>query len=277
MSYSSKQQFIQNNWNKIEELEKNFIGYFKTVNANRIVQFLNQFELQHMPIALKLLENVDYYDIDTTSQLVTLLGTRIKKKTNRDVKNVYFCPMGESSGSSTDSILRRLRNEMRLDHPKYNRQFIRISDLKDYALETEQKYIVFVDDYAGSGKSFLDFWGRIGTWYNENHTYYLGLLVCSQHAVDNIENNTPVKIISTKNPSPKSEKVLDDENTLFSDSEKEILKQYCKKLYDSDLMQFGFRNTQSMIIFYERSSNNILPILYSRKNDWFPLFPRTRF
>jgi len=270
----SKYQFIQDNWEKIEDLEEKFVGYLKPVSASKIEKFLRQFKKEDMPAALKLLENIDYYDNDRTSQLTNQLGRLIKNRTNNDLDQVYFCPTDSSSGSSTDMIIRKLRNELRLDAGIHNDKFIRPSELGDFALDDEPKTIVFVDDFIGSGRSFLGFWGRISAGYNDIHNYFLATVVAHQQGIKLIRKNSPIKIITSMEPIPNSEKIFSIANKEFSKDEKEILKKYCEFVETRDHFKYGFDNTQSSVIFYERSSNNILPILYSRKNGWFPLFPR---
>ncbi len=319
-------QFIQTSRNRIKALVKKFEGYLKPVNQTAIIQFLKAFESEHSPTGLKLLENVDYYSNDKTSKLILPLIRAIKKKTNNTLDNVYFCPTDESSGSSTDTIIRKLRNELRLEDKTYDFMFIKnfsslvdfsvniedkiysiqgqisaienlpdiasemdgrkitieqlnleIGDLEIERIQSEEKNIIFVDDFIGSGASFVDFWEDIGPMYNEKHHYYLASLVAHKQGIEHIKANTPLDIIVATKPIPYTKKIFHDKNKIFKKEEKKIIKKYCDDMGFSKKHRYGFNNTQSLVVFYERSSNNILPILYSRKNGWPAPFPRNRF
>lgn len=305
---------------------RKFEGYLKPVTRNVIEQFLRGFETQDIGVALKLLQHVDYYSNDRTSQLIRPLAKKIKAKTNTKLENVFFSPTDFSSGSSTDLIIRKLRNDLRLEDDKFAPMFIRhvqdlsnfaitekdqienlkaqinaienrhdysesntrykeqirglqlqISDLEVQQIKSTAKTIVFVDDFIGSGKSIVDFWDTVSPYYNEDHQYYLAVLVAHKQGIENIKANTPIEIICATNPLPYSKKVFHADNTDFDENEKNVLKKYCDKMKFSQENRYGYRNTQSLVIFYERASNNILPILYSRKNKWPAPFPRNRF
>jgi len=280
-----------------------------------------QFETNHMDIALRLLENIDYYDNASTTQLVELLGETIRSETNQNLDNVYFCPVDDSTGSSADWLLRKLRNKIGLGGRNNKKKFVRnnqlgkltvdekqakidtlqdqlnainnlpnesqygtdrsriplfqskISELQTQGVE-EPKSIVFVDDLIGSGTTFLEFLSDSGSWYNENNEYFLATIVSHQQGVEKIQNyNDNIQIISMDSI-PDNEKLFHNSNQLFTVGEKAILQRYCKRVNSSKLFRYGYKNTQSNVIFYERASNNILPILYSNNNNWFPLFPR---
>jgi len=130
-----KNQFVTTNRQKIIELKAKFEGYLIKITNQVINDFLCNFQAKHWEIILKLLKKVDYFSNPKTSQLAKKMGLKIKQATNQNLDEVYFCPMDSSSGSSADAILRKIRNELRLDSSVFNSKFIHVSDLADFAID----------------------------------------------------------------------------------------------------------------------------------------------
>ena len=320
-NFKTKEEFYRKYNDQIGTLRSKFEGYLVTITQKRIKDYLCQFALEDKHTGLKLLQHVDYYNNERISRLTKQLGGKLKKNTNNQFDDVYFCPIDSSSGSSTDMIIRKLRNFMKMDSVKYDEKFIHVSDLSDFAIGPEvhitnlrerinhilnlsdddisdlerssqiadlreqikdlqsqstqsAKTIVFVDDYIGSGNSFKNFWSRIGTYYNENHKYVLATLIAHQQGINSITSEIPIQILTTKSI-PLSAKIFHSQNTHFTKNEKITLKKYCNALKFPSAHRYGFMDTQSLVVIYERSSNNILPILYANAKKWSPLFPRT--
>ena len=121
----------------------------------------------------------------------------------------------------------------------------------------------------------MQFLGDSGSWFDENNQYFLVTLVSHESGLSRIQDYfDQIRIISVMNPVPNANKLFHEQNNLFTKPEKGILKKYCHTIEPSKLFRYGYKNTQSNIIFYERASNNILPILYSNNKGWIPLFPR---
>jgi len=318
----TKEQFIANNSRIIKKLKEEFEGYQTRITVSRIEQFLRLFDKEDMHAGLALLQYVDYYSNDKTTKLVKKLGKKIRQKTNNNLVSVYFCPADDSTGSSTYTILKKLRNSLGLGNRSYKKKFIDTNKLEEIAIDleskvahlqnqidaienlppanqiyanpqaqieilqskietlkvnpelTEKKTIVFVDDFIGSGTSFTTFLGGLSSWYNASYKYYLATLVAHEQGISKI-TELPIEVIVATDPIPESRKIFDEGNTFFTPQQKKILQNYCDKLSLPKLFRYGYDNTQSNVIFYERSSNNILPILNEKKVNWlYPLFPR---
>lgn len=323
MTSNFQHQFITNNWSTFETLENTFVGYGPAITTRRIEHFLTKnFQEEHMDLILRLLENIDYYDNARTRQLVDQLATMIRDVTNQNLDDVFFIPIDDSTGSSSDWLIRKLRNQMGLSGHEHDEKFPRVYDLGKLIVNTTQadieslqrqkdainnlpeeeanstenlskiqniddqihklqgsksiipKTIVFVDEFIGSGTTVLEFLINSGSWYSDEHNYYVTTLCSHQKGITKIQDyNDQLNIISVMDPLPDSKKLLHDENNLFSKDEKGILKKYVHQAEPRKIYHYGFKNTQSNIIFYERVSNNVLPILYS-ENKWYPLFKR---
>ena len=320
VSFQSTTEFYEECQDKISTLKAKFEGYTVEISKKRIQDYLCQFELNHKPIALKMLEKVDYYSNARTSRLTKKLGNKLKRATSNTFEDVYFCPINRSSGSSTSVVIQKLRNYTGMNASRHDNKFIFVVDLERFALDpqseisnlqeeiahinnlpndvisesgvkisniqsqiasleersrdTPKKTVVFVDDYVGSGRSFCKFWAEIGSYHNENNDYILACLVAHQQGISIIESETPVRVVTATVPLSNSERVFHSTNKKFTDGEKNILKSYCDRMKSKPQDRYGFMDTQSLVIMFAGSANNVLPILYSNKNNWLPLFPR---
>ena len=73
------------------------------------------------------------------------------------------------------------------------------------------------------------------------------------------------------------DKVFSDESTIFADSlERDRARQVAesKGVTLERRHPLGYGDTQSAVVFYQSCPNNTLPILWSAKGGWSPLFPR---
>jgi hypothetical protein len=316
------EQFIANNSRIISKLVTRFEGYQTKITFLRIDRFLSQFDNRDKHAALALLQYIDYYSNERTTNLVKRLGKKIRQTTNNNLESIYFCPTDDSTGSSTYTILGKLKNTLGLGSRRYKKKFIDVNKLEKFAIDLESKVahlqsqidairnlppenqiytnpqaqigrlqseieklradpelnekrtIIFVDDFIGSGTSFTTFLGGLTSWYNPSYKYYYAVLVAHQQGISKI-TELPIEVISATEPMPESKKIFSDANTFFTPEQKTILKKYCERLGLSKLFKYGFDNTQSNVIFYEKSSNNILPILNVKTKNWrHPLFPR---
>ena len=78
VSFQSATEFYEEYQDKISTLKAKFEGYTVEISEKRIQDYLCQFELNHKPIALKMLERVDYYSNARTSRLIKKLGNKLK-------------------------------------------------------------------------------------------------------------------------------------------------------------------------------------------------------
>lgn len=319
-----QRNFLNDNWPRIEAVENMCVGYGPSISSHRISYFLTKnFKEEHMDLILRLLENIDYYDNNRTVQLVNQLGEIIKGNTNQNFDDVIFIPIEDSTGTSSDWIIKKFRNQMGLGGHEHADKFPRnynlgqlttnttavdisnletrkkaINNLPNEEANNEEnlvnleeidqkiaklqqsndvlpKTIIFVDEFIGSGTTVLEFLTNAGSWYSDDHDYYVATLCSHEKGIQKIQNyHIELDTITVMNELPDSAKLFHPTNDLFSIGEIGILKKYTHEAASKTIYHYGYKNTQSNIIFYERASNNILPILYSEENNWYPLFKR---
>jgi len=273
-------QFLIDNSPAIEQLSRTFGNYSPGITKTNVEHFISQFRDEHLSLSLKLLENVDYYDSPIVTTLARDLGNQIKALTNPNLDNVLICPIKPVFGTSTESIQRKLRQTMASNASERNhisQKIINYIDLQGLANDSQQKTIFFVDDFIGSGDTVIRSWGRTQIWENDNHSYFVGVLVAYGDAIARIEEETGnhFEIIRSKELS-ENDRVFHPNNRIFTDAEKHILKSYCEALPNAREHRYGHRNGQSLVVFSEMCPNNTLPILHQQSTSpqWTPLFPR---
>ncbi len=272
----AKYKFLVDNQKKIEELALRFGTYVKRVDKESINHFLTQFDQAHMPLALKLLENIDYYDGTRRLSLIDDLCGMILKMTNESLTNVLFCPLKPFFGDSSDQIHRIFHRHMRKkvkNCVQYDQKFIHMSDLPHYNRRTT---VFFVDDFIGSGQSVIEQWGTLQHYENRRkHTYYYAVLVAYREAIDEIHKQTFGHFeILTANQLSDKDRTFNSKNKTFTKEEKELLMGYCERVSNSREHRYGHNNTQSLVVFQDGAPNNAIPILTQDTNGWYPLFPR---
>ena len=274
---NAKQKFYITNRATLNGFTKKFPDYHETVTLERLQDFLNQFSVEHMNLGLRVLEKVDYFSNARTTNKIKSLISSLRQNFNINLKcsNVYFCSMSLSSGTSADTMMRKLRNASNLSSRKYTEKFIHLRSLEQWKDEHHKKIIIFVDDFIGSGETITNLWNVLQNWYNENHVYYIGVIAGYQSSIKQIEEDLPFKIICAENPFPESTRAFHVDNNNFSKKEKIILKKYCKRADPRRKFVHGYNNTQSLVVFYENTPNNSIPILHHSGECWeFPIFPR---
>lgn len=277
---TTKTQFLTANHLTINQLVQKFSSYPAGITIHSIESFLKQFKAKDMALGLKLLRSIDYYDPSRMLNLSRDLGNTIFALNNNSFDDVLFCPMSTDSGNSADAIKRFLRMCMTgISSPELNDEHF-LNNVLDLAEEkftddVNHKKIIFIDHFVGSGESIISVWGGIQQWENEHYTYYVATLVGYDDAINFVELETANHLnISSVITLPESSRAFHENNTVFLDEEKEILKKYCEDLGLSVNSQYGFMNSQSLIVFSNRISDNVLPILYQSTEKWTPLFPR---
>lgn len=275
---SKKDRFFQQNRNRIERLSRKFGSYATGVDKTDIQHYLAQFHPEHMPIALKMLEHVDYYNCARQVSLVEELARLIKGLTNNELRDVLFCPINSYSGTRADVIQNILKHKLEITTSRgynFNEKFIRMADLADLVESTDPKTVVFVDDFIGSGNTMINAWGTLQPYENTNHKYFLGVLVAYDDGMSRLKQETFGHFdILAVTKLPNSARIFHEKNTTFTNDEKGILKGYCEMVESKEDQQYGYKNTQSLAVFQERAPNNAIPILHRAVEGWTPLFRR---
>ena len=270
----TKQRFHTSNNLRIKTLLQKFLDYHTSITKRKIMEYLDQYNLEHMELNLRVLENINYFSHARTTKLLKLLVRLLDDEICLKDKHVFFCSMSPSSGKSSDSIMRKVRDIAKLDSKKYDSKFLYLRDLDDLKNDNKHKIIIFVDDFIGSGSTISRLWSIMQNWHNDSHEYYIGVILGYKNIIEQIEEDYPFKIMCAEEPLLENSRVFNPINSTFTNKEKNILKKYCRKIESRLKHRYGYNNTQSLVIFYENAPNNTIPILHHMIKNWHPLFPR---
>lgn len=242
--------------------------------ARRIDKWLSQFEENEKPLMLDLLRHFTYYSERTIKKQVVKLFEEFKK-----VYNGKF-------------IISPIQKELGVGYSDFVYDvFWMTNDVKDYAerniinIANETDFLdvptlVFIDDYAGSGKTFIRFHKKLIN-INQNikdKEIYLLAITCSSIALKNISeyatsNNYRINLISLK---IQGRAFLD--NYLYKQVESEInrrkYEEICRKYSVLNDYIFGFNEIEALISFEYNTPNNTLGIIWHNLNDFCCLFKR---
>lgn len=250
-----------------------FSGYRHSITEERIDRWLLQFDRGHRDLAARVLDCVDFVNhehiaIAFRSILNSLDGWDIDESNRRG--RWRFVAYSGSAGESGDSMLHRFRLATGLHNKKYNDLFIHRSELLRDNLGPSDN-VVFIDDFAGTGKQVCDSWGALQELLPGNPIVYLVLIAASTPARKKIANETELAVVSDIE--------LTDHDNIFSStcshftaSEKELLLRYCRK--GDTRNPRGFGNCGFVIVFAHNCPNNSVPILHAYHPRWEGLFRR---
>jgi len=271
---TAKQRFHKLNRSRISIAHQMFPDYHTLITKSKIKGYLDQFQQEHMELNLRVIENINYFSHTRTTKQLRLLVSLLDSEIGLKNGNVFFCSMSPSPGKSSDAILKKVRDIAKLDSKKHDSKFLFLRDLKSLQSDKEHKIIIFLDDFIGSGSTVNRLWNIMQNWRNDSHDYYIGVIIGYKNAIEQIEEDYPYTVISAEEPLLENSRAFHPTNSTFTPKEKNILKQYCKKIEPRTEYRYGYNNTQSLVIFYENAPNNTIPILHHVVKNWRPLFPR---
>ncbi|MFZ4929521.1 phosphoribosyltransferase-like protein [Chryseobacterium sp. Mn2064] len=258
-----------------------------------IIRWLENFEDKDIPHALDILKVFEYISFNEFMNRINSLLKEAFKLIPINERAIIF-PYGKvgKSGtlvtyplSHTNTYKRRERvSKANLSKAKKYDHNIITHDLKNISNPNDFKHIIFLDDFIGSGKTFVKAINDEETkkWLN---TYKLN----SYFLLSSIIMNEGEKYISSNFPKQKliicgerRYKAFDPENSVFKLFNnniiiKDLVKAYGNKIivnYNPPLVApLGYDNSESLISFFHGTPNNTLSIIWG-DNSWKPLYPR---
>jgi len=240
---------------------------YRNVTKGKIIRWLTQFDESHQPIALKLLQNIRFYDSATVHTSCRTLCSIITAECGGRLDRALFMGLGPpgKSGASMATYFRRA-NGMRL--ARYDRMFRYSSEITSLPRGYNGN-LVFLDDFIGSGSQAAGYLLTIISNAPPTSSIYLLVIAGYQTAIDGILKEIKCKVFPV-DLLQEREKLFSDANTKFTTDEKAILKQYCERTGSNH--PYGFENVGSLVIFPDSAPNNTPSILIFESATWKPLF-----
>lgn len=243
-------------------------GDHEGVGHARVVRWMNQFDEDHWVLAGSLLRATKYYGASNIRAMTRELCLGIVKQfQNVKRSEIAFVSIGEP-GSSSEIIIRSLRGVKAANRSRK----LRMADLANVNPD-EVSVIVFIDDFSGTGNQLREWWDTV-----EMLVAPIGAIVVVALLVMNYKAQGKIESFADEcvwvHFLEKRFDVLSDENEEFTDSDQDVIRNYCKRTGCRDALLNGKGDCGLLVAFKHGCPNNSLPILWWDNNQWLPLFKR---
>ena len=210
------------------------------------------------------------------------MRTVIEEGTQRR-RDILVSSLDESLAKSGSSYAKLFARENRVFHENVKP----LEALKRHLPESKGvQRLVFVDDFSGTGQTLVDgLKGHLEFLQNVNSNGIRVIIVAVvgfQQALHRIESfitrNRLDAIVHFCDELESGDRVFSDDSFIFPDpTERGRAKQVAeaKGIELERRYPLGYKDMQATVVFHQSCPNNTLPIFWSAKRDWTPLFPRT--
>jgi hypothetical protein len=245
-----------------------------SVFPSKIIKWLENFEENEIDFAIDLLSVFEYIPFDEFMFRLNDLLFKILENIPDDEKIIIF-PYGKVGKSGTlvtypiknTASYKNRQNDILLTHDIEN-----VKNLSGY------KHIIFIDDFIGSGKTFIEEYKkvkRIKHWIDNNQFkgfYLLSAIIMEEGKIKIEDAFSEIKIrAEVRNKIFKNGKspLTAFKNVLLL---KTMASKYGK--LHSHIAPLGFDDGQSLISFFHGTPDNTLPIIWVETKNWNAIYPR---
>lgn len=254
-------------WRNGSKLDTRLISF-----DDKFEEWIKQIPENNRETVLTLIQNLEYYSHRTTNYWLKNLHSQLLQKGNITDENTIYVFIKSKYGKSNSS------NDYWTEYKSLNciNSNICITDIEDLELE-DFKYIenvVFIDDFSGSGKTFLDEIKKNPSIYKGKNIYFItiNIMYKAVKAIEEYSETNGLNIILLS--ALKQEKAF--ERHLFSndsDAKREIKEMSLEfKIPEDEAM--GFKKSQALIAFYNNTPNNTLGFIRYDTDTYNSIFPR---
>jgi len=259
--------FFDDNNQIIRRLVQKFTGYPINIDAETLREWIRQFEEEDWPLALKLLDWIDYYDNARVCRELQDFYRQIQTR-GSDINNSYFVPFCYA-GHSGEIILERFRYANNLKAQRFDGRCVHVSGLNlFYKIKGSSFY--FLEDFIGTGNQSIEMWNKVSEFVPPDNNLILFVINGHEEGIERVQNETPLEVICNRLIYD-NQKVFSDGNETFSELEKRKIRQYCERV---KTWPEGYGGCQSNVVFYYRAPNNTISIIRSSSPNWDGLFIR---
>ncbi len=267
---------IMNTYTPEQEQELSRLSRRLNKEKEKIVKWLDYFQLDEYNYALKLLDKLKVVNDEELKEICKKLYKKILEKFN--LQDLIFISIGgEAESNHYISYHFKLYNDISEE------QFINKWEPK--FKELNGKIIIYLDDISSTGKQLCNNWTnlskRLKNEFISSNTFIFAPLFLTEKAKQKIEEETKFQVIFLdENLLMEKNNVLSEEAKIFKGKElrkaTEIFTKYGRKLYPKGPLGYG--NSALLIVFPYNTPNNTLPVIWGESFDinfkWAPLFPR---
>lgn len=245
--------------------------------AERIDKWLQAFPEEEHPFLLELLMQFYYYSEERIKDKVVELYEAFMKEYQGDAKEVVYTKIIKEQGVACSDVLFSnfwLQNDLMYSCSDNN-----ILGL----LEAGQipKELAVVDDYSGTGKSFIktvDKMLHTNELVHDTNFYFLTLHI-TERAIRQINEYAKEVGINIKIVSLDCSDEAFKKNYIYNEIEAERKKrQYAQICINQNMDKYvlGFEDVSSLVAFHYNTPNNTLGLFWQDLMDFSALFPRKK-
>lgn len=259
--------FFDANNDQIRRLVQKFTGYPINIDAESLREWIRQFDENDWPLALKILDWVDYYNNPRICGELHDFYQQIQTR-GCNINNSYFasfCPAGHSG----EIILERFRFANNFKTRRFDRSFIHLSEL-NLMYSVRGSSFFFIEDFIGTGNQTVEMWERISNFVPPKNNLFLFVITGHEEGIERVEEETPLEVICNR-VIYDDMKIFSEANQTFSRDEQQRVRRYCENV---EHWPEGYGGCQSKVIFFYRAPNNTISILRCNAPQWNGLFLR---
>lgn len=235
-------------------------------------EWLNQIPDENRDTILVLVENMEYYPHEVTNSWLKKLHTQLLKNDDVTDDNTIYVFIKSKDGATNSS------NDYWTEYKLINdiNKNICIEDME--ALSHDQflyiENIVFIDDFSGTGKSFIDELSKDPSRYIDKKIYFITINIMSS-AMEKIkkygeDNSLNIILLSAFQQSKAFERDLFVDN----DAAKKEIETISKDFKIPSEQILGYKKSEALIAFYNNTPNNTLGFIRYDTETYKSIFPR---
>lgn len=252
------ESFCEIRCDDIQQLCRDFGDYEPTaVDVSRVRRWLRQFDSEHWSLAIKLAQNLCYYDVGRVTEMMRSLHKVVIQSVGdkKNLSSALFVPLG-AVGESGFDIARRYRNVNRL-HQRQN-QFVTILELPSRLYELEAPIVFFLEDFVGTGSQIAEYWeSTLRELVPDYYPMYLLVLLACECGAKHIESESPI-LVSPVHTLDTRFRLISDSHPVFTKEEIEILRGYCDHIGNFPM---GFGDLGLLVSFFYGTPNNTVSLI----------------
>jgi len=246
------------------------------VSIKSIIKWVNQFEYRDRKSILGLLHKVIYISEGDAEKYLVKLNERLLERLSQEsitLKKVIYVQLHDP-GSSSPVMLNLLRDRGRLERKGCH--FIdskNVRELNEVTSQLEQGAIIYVDDFAGTGRQFCEVRDYLAEYIVGNFAEFFLLPCICEEALYEL-GKRGVEAVSGLVHS-KAERPLHLNSTILDNTTRARLTELCRKIDKHGGLGYG--DLATMVVLYRNAPNTVPLILRGcmKQNPWVGLLPRT--
>jgi hypothetical protein len=207
----------------------------------------------------------------------------LNEEYNKELKRSRFLGVGNPSESGVH-LLYYFRQENSITRENFinMHEIFNIHNDKLEIIDKDIKRYIFIDDFCGGGtqaKTYLGKWIEKIKNLNSNTKICYYMLFGVESGIKYIEENLRLDEVRAVFTLDDTFKCFSEKSRYFRTKEKEE-KKLCEKIsenYGKNLFPdapLGYGGEQLLLSFFHNTPNNTLPIFWSNRNEWKPIFKR---